>query len=669
MKKEEKTRFQNKITEEISFSIYLKTTHSFIIYNMNKPSNATLKIFFYLISIIGIMTYGCQSNKGKPSDSNVEITSSNRKVVELDEWKFQMDIRDIGEKENWYKESYNKKEWAEVSVPQAWNCYEDAMWQYQGIGWYTKVIQPEDFVAGNKVKINFGRVMYYSKLWINGEFIGENIGGYLPFSFDITNHLKPGEENILVLRVDNRSRIEWLPAAEQIEWIQYGGILEPVKLVSKSHIYIDDLTITTIPEADGKDALVTCKVLVANETSEGCEVEVAINISGGSGILDKSIVVNCGPNGQTQASADFYLEGAELWSPDTPNLYSAHVDLLKDSKKIDNFSDRFGVRQVSVDGTSILLNGEPLKIKGTHRYDAYDRYGPNPPEELVKKELELMKKVGINMIRVHYPASPEFLDLLDEYGILMKEELPLNWWGNKYAGMIPIGGRAEQSLDILPQAKSTLAKMISRDKNHPCIIIWSMANECATYNEVGTQVMKELIGLAKSLDSTRLVTFVAGHSPIGHPAFEDADIVCFNDYLICNHINEIDSAVYQRLAKDLVTYRNYFKTKPIVMSEFGRQGIKGLHGDIFYTEEWQAAYIESVWKALSENPTISGGILWTWADYFHETHFALQRYYDFYGVSNASYGPFGVVTSDRKQKKSLETLARMYGGSIPDNGD
>jgi beta-glucuronidase len=91
------------------------------------------------------------------------------------------------------------------------------------------------------------------------------------------------------------------------------------------------------------------------------------------------------------------------------------------------------------------------------------------------------------------------------------------------------------------------------------------------------------------------------------------------------------------------------------MSEFGHQGIKNINGDVFYSEEFQAAYIESVWKAIKSRPSISGGILWTWADYFHEPHFALTN----------SYAPYGVVTGDRKQNKSLETLARMYGGSLP----
>jgi beta-glucuronidase len=319
-----------------------------------------------------------------------------------------------------------------------------------------------------------------------------------------------------------------------------------------------------------------------------------------------------------------------------------------------------------VEGTSILLNGKPITIKGTHRYDAYDRLGPNPPEDLLRKELALMKSVGINTIRVHYPASTELLNLYDEYGFMMMEEIPLNWWGNKW-DMTPIGGKAEQSLDILDQAKSTLTDMIARDKNHPCIIIWSMANECATSTEIGITVMRELLKLTKSLDPTRLKTFVAGDNPIKHLGFDEADIVGFNAYFICDHIQQMDSVIYETLSRRLAEYRNFFGTKPIIMTEFGRQGIKGIHGDVFYSEEFQAAYIENHWKALKENPTISGGILWTWADYFHEQHFSLQKSYGFYGVINANYGPFGVVTGDRKHKKSLETLAKMYGGSIPVN--
>jgi beta-galactosidase/beta-glucuronidase len=601
---------------------------------------------------INLLLSGCQSGDNKDGPSASEDQQTVRKIQELSSnWRFQLDINNIGEKEQWFDKDLN--DWGIVAVPQAWNCYEEALWQYEGIGWYTTTIGPNDFTVGRITKIIFGRVMYYSKVWLNGEFIGENIGGYLPFSFDITKYLKSGQENKLVVRVDNRARIEWLPAAAQIEWIQYGGILEPVKLVSTSQTHINDLIVRTIPDNGG--ARINCSVTIANETLMETEMDLNIGISLHSGIANKTVKVMCKSDETTKVSVDFTLEHAEYWSPNTPVLYTAIVSLTKDGSKIDDITDRFGIRHVSVKGTSILLNGKPIIIKGTHRYDAYAHLGPNPPEELLRKELVLMKSVGINTVRVHYPASPALLSLFDEYGLMMMQEIPLNWWGQKwFNGLKSIGGEAEQSLDILPQAKSTLTDMISRDKNHPCIIIWSMANECATDNEIGITVMRELLKMAKSLDPTRLVTFVSAGDPRNHLGFDKADIVCFNKYVECDHISQIDSVVYKPLVRDLSLYRNYFENKPIVMSEFGRQGVKGIHGDVFYSEEFQAAYIESMWKALKSNSTISGGILWTWADYFHELHFALTT----------SYAPYGVVTSDRKQKKALEALAHMYGGYI-----
>lgn len=605
--------------------------------------------------LISTFFYGCQFFNLKGGSSVAEDQQSIRKTKVLaDNWNFQLDDTDVGEKEKWFQNGFDRNQWANVTVPQAWNCYEEALWQYQGVGWYSTTINPDDFVSGKKIEVSFGRVMYYSKVWLNGEFIGENIGGYLPFCFDITKYLKGGQENKLVLRVDNRARIEWLPAATQIEWIQYGGILEPVKLVSKSSTYIEDLTVKTIPE--NKGAHINCIVSIVNETANEREMECSISINKNSEVTKKSMRVTCKPNEHKEVNVDFYLEHAELWSPDTPVIYTANINLTENDNKIDNLTDRFGIRQISVKGTSILLNGKPIIIKGTHRYDSYGRFGPNPPENLVREELALMKSVGINTIRVHYPPSPDILNLYDEYGFLMMGEIPLNWWGlNLWDFLLPIGGRAEQSLDILPQAKSTLAKMIARDKNHPCIVFWSMANECNTSNEIGTTAMRELLKLAKSLDPTRLATFVASGDPTINPGFDEADIVCFNKYVSCNHISQIDSVCYLPLVKELALYRKHYGDKPIVMTEFGRQGIKGIHGDVSHSEEFQAAYIESMWKALKENSTISGGILWTWADYFHELHFAL---FD-------SYGSYGVVTRDGKHKKSLEALARMYDGKVP----
>ena len=135
-----------------------------------------------LAAFLSLILCGFRPENNKVSLSEVENQQTVRKIQVLsDNWKFQIDVRDIGEKERWFKKDLS--DWGSVTVPGAWDCYEDALWQYQGIGWYTTIISPDESIPGKKTVIEFGRVMYYSKVWLNGEFIGENIGGYLPFQF------------------------------------------------------------------------------------------------------------------------------------------------------------------------------------------------------------------------------------------------------------------------------------------------------------------------------------------------------------------------------------------------------------------------------------------------------------------------------------------------------
>jgi beta-galactosidase/beta-glucuronidase len=606
-----------------------------------------IRLILTLISIIVIA--GCQINKPDLKPEIVKDGSVRKTLILSNNWRFQIDIRNTGEDEGWFRDEFDRSGWAEVTVPQAWDCYETALWGYEGIGWYSVEINSDDFNPGNRTEIIFDRVMFYSKVWLNGEYIGENIGGYLPFSFDVTNYLKPGRKNTLVVKADNKPRIEWLPAGKQIEWIQYGGILQPVKLINTSPVFIDDFIVRT--DLINEGARLNCMVTIINESEAASEMEVDIEIIKVESIAKKSARLKCSQGDSTKAIIDIEIDHPELWSPETPVLYTVKASLRKNEVVIDDITDRIGIREVGIEGTSILLNGKPIKIKGVNRYDEYGRIGPTVPEKTLRAELELMKSAGINTIRVHYPQSPDLISLYDEYGFMMMEEIPLNWWGRTNWGEV------KMSLDILDFAKPALREMIARDKNHPSVIIWSMANECETNKEPGITVMRELINLAKSLDSTRLVTYTVSNDPREHPAFEEADIVCFNKYNglnLARHIADIDSLGYKQTADDLALYRGYYGNKPILMTEFGCQGIKNMHGDVYFSEEFQAAYIEKIWGAIQGNTGISGGILWCWADYYHRKYF----------INYAVYGPYGVVTVDRQPKKALDALARMYGGSI-----
>src|SRR5579864_5371016 len=469
------------------------------------------------------------------------LNAAPREIIQLSGgWRFQMDVSDIGEKEQWYRDNFDRSAWAKVSVPKAWDLYDDALWGYEGVGWYATRIDGALARKDSVQRLKFGRVNYHSKVWLNGELLGENVNGYLPFEFDVTGKLKPQNANYVVLRVDNKPRLTWLPGAKQIEWIQYGGILGPVTLETSAKVYISDLTIQAVPEGSG--ASIRCSVEVTSRESKEADATLRMRVAGQPQAV-KSITVKVSAAGKSVENVTLSLKQAKAWSPDTPFLYSLTAS-VETGELADSLTSRFGVRKVEVRGREILLNGQRFRAKGVNRYDEYGKYGPNPLRNLLIQDLRRMKNAGVNFVRMHYPQSPEILSLYDEIGFVMSEEVTLNWWGNGFSGT----GEEVQTENILEQAMPALERMIQRDKNHPSVIIWSMCNESETTNDVGISVMRKLIRRAKELDPSRLVTFVISPQDAKpHRAFEDADLVAANMYYgtlhapIANHVDEIES--------------------------------------------------------------------------------------------------------------------------------
>lgn len=582
------------------------------------------------------------------------LTAAPREIVPLTAaWKFQMDVSDLGEKEQWYSDSFDREAWAKVIVPKAWDLYDEALWGYEGVGWYTTRIEGALARKDAVQRLKFGRVNYHSKIWLNGELLGENVNGYLPFEFDVTGKLKARGANLLVLRVDNRPRLTWLPGAKQIEWIQYGGILEPVTLQTSARVYISDLTVHAVPEGSG--ASIACAVEITS--SETAEKDAVIRLQvAGQPQSAKSATLKVAPGGKAVANVSLSLRQANPWSPDSPTLYSLAVT-AETGKTADSLTSRFGVRKIEVRGREILLNGRRFRARGVNRYDEYGRYGPKPPRNLLIDDLRRMKDAGVNFVRVHYPQSPDILSLYDEMGFVMSEEVTLNWWGNNFSGT----GEEVQSEGILEQAMPALERMIQRDKNHPSVIIWSMCNESETATEVGISVMRKLIRRTRELDPSRLVTFVISPQDAKpHRAFEDADLVAVNMYYgtlhppFANHFNQLEDLVTKPSEEYIKQQLAAFPDKPVLITEFGTRGVPGMHGDVVYSEDLQAAAIQAAWKAIQNSEELSGGVLWCWADYYHRRNF----------IQYAAFGPYGVVTVDRRPKAALRALAKMYGGKV-----
>jgi beta-glucuronidase len=566
-------------------------------------------------------------------------------------WRFQIDTHDLGEKDRWFAPGHDRSAWARVEVPRAWDTFDESLRGFEGIGWYSVAIDGSWAREGKLQRLAFGRVMYHSKAWLNGEFLGEHIDGYLPFAFDVTGKLK-ATANHLVLRVDNRPRIEWMPAAKQIEWVQYGGILQPVRLETRNKTAIADLAIHAAPRGPG--AAIACAFGIESSEDAG-DLVLRAGVEGIEGSA-RQVTLTATAGRPSRHTLDLTLEAAEAWSPDSPRMYTLVATLEREGKLVDRVGTPFGIRTIAARGRQLLLNGRPLKVRGVNRYDEYGRFGPNPPWPLVEDELKMMKRTGINLIRTHYPQHPEFLSLCDRMGILFLEELPINWWGIEWFGKEGV----VQDERILDQAVPMLETMIRRDRNHPCVIIWSMANESKTDSEIGIKVMRTLLRRTKELDRTRLATFVTAPSSVReHRAYEEADLVAFNMYPgslsrpLVDHLDQLEERARRPAAENIRSQLAAFPDKPMIVTEYGAMGFPGLRGPVPGSEDFQAAYIKTIWQAIAADPDLSGGVLWSWADYHHRRNF----------LSLGAFGAFGVVTVDRRPKAALRVLAEAYGGT------
>jgi beta-glucuronidase len=567
-------------------------------------------------------------------------------------WHFQIDVHDIGQPERWFEPGFDRSTWREVTVPGAWNLLDESLRDHEGIGWYSVTLDGSWARAEKVQYLTFGRVMYHATAWLNGERLGEHVDGYLPFRFDVTGKLK-NAVNHLVVRVDNRPRIEWLPAAKQIEWVQYGGILQPVRVESTGRIYLSDVSIQAVP--DGAGASIDFAVDVsARDDADRLTLHVSV-LSDERSAQITQLAARAGTT--SRAHAKLRLAEAASWTPESPALYTLVALLEKDRLVIDRLDVAFGIRTIAARGRQLLLNGKPLKIRGVNRYDEFGRYGPNPPKRLVDDELRLMKKAGVNLIRSHYPQAPEFLLLCDRMGMLFLEELPINWWGVEWWGKEGV----VQEERILERALPMLETMVRRDRNHASVIIWSMANESKTDSEVGIKVMRALLRRTRELDPARLVTFVTAPGSVReHRAYEDADLVATNMYFgslaepRANHREELSERARKPSIEHLRRQLAAFPDKPLLITEFGAMGFAGMRGNVRSTEDFQADYLEAVWSAISSVPEVCGGVVWSWADYRHRRPFS----------SLGPYGPFGVVTIDRSPKTSLNALATMFGGNV-----
>jgi len=442
--------------------------------------------------------------------------SAQRQVISLGgQWNFQLDKDSIG----WQSFMKGLPAPRQVNVPHTWNV-KDGTEDYWGIAWYERNVSIPAEWKGQQIRLQFEAVYRDAIVYVNGKEAGRNIGsGYTSFSFDITKLLKYGSDNRITVSVSNKPSEYAFPFLTHFDWPNDGGIIRPVSLVitGKPSIRYAHVKTSDINFDNG-----TAKATLYMKTWEP-DVEKAQFTLTFSECKSKKVILSkqlelSAENGVFTTPIDF--QDIKPWHFDTPNLYTLQVDIAVKGKVTDTYNTRFGFRKVELKGHQLFLNDEPVRLPGIeYMPGSYPAYGMAEPQEIMSQAVDLMKGLNCVITRFHWQQDSRILDMMDEKGILVQEEIP--WW------QAPGNLTPEQE----ELAKKQIDAMIERDYNRPCIFSWGISNEM--YYNTDRDIYHRLIADAKSWNSNCFVTVVSNDifNRLKNDESLLADIPTWNEYI------------------------------------------------------------------------------------------------------------------------------------------
>jgi hypothetical protein len=471
-------------------------------------------------------------------------------TISLDgDWRFATDAAGDGEDEGFAEIGTDVSGWDTLPVPGNWSVH-DRYGSYTGTGWYRRTFQTGDLdaTAGQRAWLRFGAVYWQADVWLNGQRLGRHLGGYTPFEFDVTNYLVDGE-NTLVVAADN--------TFSQGAWWSWGGISRSVALVRTDELVIDRQEIVATPDLSGGAAEIATTVVVRNagDTDRTVTVSGAVTTADGAavaatGALAGTATVPAGGEVGIPLTAQLAAGSFALWQLDDPRLYRLDVALAADGDEVHRVSDRFGIRSFVIDGTSMLLNGEKVKLAGANRVSDNPIDGNTEPIDVVRRDLDRMKAAGLDFTRImHYPQSPELLDYADEIGMLLIAETPV--WGG-----------ARNLLGEIVQIQHELREMVERDYNHPSVIAYSVANEISSNSTAGIEYDRQMAIFSRQIDPSRYVTQVS--NKIGSISNGSQDGSQYMDFVSIN--------MYGGFASGADHAHAMYPDVPIFVSEYSPDG-------------------------------------------------------------------------------------------------
>ena len=537
-----------------------------------------------------------------------------------------------------------------MRVPGDWNTQDERLFFYEGTVWFQRYFeiengkmkidnpdgganaQPSMFdLQSRRVLLYFGAVNYDCHVYVNGKKAGHHVGGFTPFNFDVTDLLHEGK-NFVIVKVDNKRSASAVPT-QIFDWWNYGGITRDVLLVNAAPTYIENYSLQIEKPFMRKGDKLNAKQLLQlaiklNKAEAGQQVRLDIP--------ELKIKETLTTNAEGKAFLHFFSK-PQLWSPENPKLYRVNLTLNGET-----ISDDIGFRTIETRSKQILLNGEPIFLKGICMHEEKPNGGgrANSAED-ARTLLTWAKELGCNFVRLaHYPHNEYMVREAERMGILVWSEIPCYWtisWKNE---------------NTYQNAQRQLTDMICRDKNRANVIIWSIANE-TPHSKERDAFLGKLATYARTQDSTRLISMameVTGASNYVNRLNDNmnqyVDVVSFNQYV--GWYRDVNDAPKMRWE---IPY-----DKPVIISEFGGGAKYGMHGakNQRWTEEFQENLYRENLAMLDKVDGLSGTTPWILKD-FRSPRRVLTGIQDFYNRK-------GVLSDKGERKKAWYVLKAWYEG-------
>ncbi len=550
------------------------------------------------------------------------------------EWYFRTDPARTGEAQTWFKQMPREVE--RVDVPHTWNM--GKLSNFIGRAWYFKTFAGNPTWASQHVELHFAATFYKSRVWLNGNLLGEHEGGYSEYFFDVSNFLQ--EQNFLAVEIDNELKLDTIPGIpvkngpESLlpDWWTYGGIVRDVWLTTNEGALIRRQHIRSRPSGSG--AAVSDQILLENLSAKSKSFELTVTVFPGDSSTPIASTKKQLPSNTAARTVDVSLNisPVKLWGLDNPFLYRSEVTLRAgDGRLLDRKSETFGVRTVEIRDRHLYLNGDRVRLTGLARHEDSPWEGLAETRGTILQDFDDMKALHATLTRpVHYPQNPIIYDYADRKGILLIPEIPM--WQFDEAQM--------SNPKVIALARQQFTDLIEQNYNHPSIFAWSTDNESATDTPGGIAYFENLSALAKRLDPDRYVSFaddrIAFVKDPATDASSIADFIMWNEYFgSWDGAESLLPAAFEKIEHD-------YPGKMVIVSEFGYAGIFAT--DQQGADKQRVAIIKNRLAQYAQHDWIGGAILWCYQDY-HSTH-------NLRAGQSDSYVDHGIVDKNRQRKPS-----------------